>query len=261
VDALRFQLARFQAQVQAAPTVTAREKLAEDCLRKLQGMGLERSSIMRRHAVFNRVAEELKLPEQWVHDMARKLLPARRMPGAAAVNREAVAEFLSPKIKALHMAEEQLIGCVLLRPEIFRAAVVDGRSLDEALTATDFLRPEAAKLYSLITARLMDQQEVTLAGLLADLAQDGELELAKLATRAELLASAQAGEGNPEALQDMAAQAAGAMLAHQRDQQYREPRGAVAAVAGGDGEAALLRRVAEHNLANRGRPKIVRPRA
>jgi DNA primase len=246
-DALQYQLSRFQDQVKAAETVTARENLAEEFLRGLSAQGLEHSSIMRRNTVLSRVAEFLRLPEQSVRDMAKRLVPQRRpVAGATRADGPAVvAEPVSRKIKALHTAEEQLIGCLLRQPELFQTPLADGRTLDEAVTPADFIRPEAARLYSLITTRLMDKQEVTLATLLADLAQDNEMELGRLATQAEDMAGSQASPEDPQPLKSMAWDAANALLTHQRAAEYSEPRAAVAVQAAGEDEMKSMRHVQE----------------
>jgi choline dehydrogenase-like flavoprotein len=149
----------------------------------------------------------------------------------------------------LQKAEQQLIGALLLRPELFHAALADGRTLDEALTPADLETPDAAKLYQCITSRLMDQRELTLNAVLGDLAEAGQLELSSAATRAAELVADQTGS-EVERLLEMVRGAAKAILAHQRRREYEESR--AAAVSGADRAAdeAELRRIQEHNRAN-----------
>jgi DNA primase len=262
-DALQFQFERVAAQVQAADTVTGREKLAEDYLRKLAGLGLERSSIIKRDLVLYRVAELFRLPEPSLRALAKRVAASARpaagtIPGnAAAVASEPVA----PKIKSLQTAEQQLLGCLLLRPALFQTRLADGRTLDEALVPADFITPQAAKLYAMLSTRLMDQQEVSLAALLRDLAQAGDLELAKLATLAEARASEQAGEGDPQAVEALALGAAQAIQRNQRTQEYQQMRGIVPAAEDGAAVETQLRRIAEHNRANPSPARIGRLRA
>jgi DNA primase len=262
-DALQFQFERVAAQVQAADTVTGREKLAEDYLRKLAALGLERSSIIKRDLVLYRVAELFRLPEPSLRALAKRLAAAARpMAIAARGAGEAVAsEPATPKMRGLQTAEQQLLGCLLLRPELFHTRLADGRTLDEALVPADFITPPAAKLYAMLSTRLIDRQEISLAALLRDLAQADELDLAKLATLAEAQASEQAGENNPQGVEALAVGAADAIRTHHRDQEYEELRGTTPAPAGSGEVDANLRRIAEHNLAHPSPVRIGRLRA
>ncbi|MEE9212252.1 MAG: DNA primase, partial [Phycisphaeraceae bacterium] len=85
-DALTYQFERVRRQMEAATTVTGRQRLVEEYLRKLAGLGLARMGIIRRSLVIQRLAELLHLPEANLVGLLKRLAPAagRTPPGGPA---------------------------------------------------------------------------------------------------------------------------------------------------------------------------------
>src|SRR5690606_8875081 len=89
------------------------------------------------------------------------------------------------RIRALHVAERQLIGALLRHPAVFHETLMDGRTLDEALVASDMATAAGALLYQRVHDRYADGGAMTLAQMLADLASENQPSLVQYATTAE----------------------------------------------------------------------------
>ncbi len=273
-DALEYQFDRLKQQTDGADTLTGRQKLVEDYLRRLAQLGLGRPGqagigMVRRAMVMQKIAELLRIPEKAVSDLLHRLAPpsgpqvprhgqdndSQELVVSGADNPANTVAFSgrAHRLKALRVAEQELIGCLLREPGLFHQTYVEGRPLDEALTPADLVSPQAARLYDALYSRLAEGGAVTLAGLLADLAEQGQTELAALATAAEseVEAKLQAPGGEArERIQGMLVGAAQALLGHQKEEAYRRTReGAGAAapreLAAGDVEGQVARRLRE----------------
>ncbi|MEX0775942.1 MAG: DNA primase [Phycisphaeraceae bacterium] len=247
-DALTYQFQRVREQLEKADTVTGRQRLVEDYLRRLAHIGLAKPALgtaaVRRSMVLQRLAELLHLSDSVIADMLNRLVPAPfRRAGeqtsggrdeqeggqsdqigitSSEIPAQTLASGLSQhRIKALQLAERQVIGGLLQRPGYFHDVVIDGVTLDEALPPSDMISADGRRLYEWLYDHLAEGRSVTLASLLADLAQAGAPELAELATLADAEMEA-AAEQDAERMQQMMHGAAASLLAYHRDRQYRQ---------------------------------------
>jgi DNA primase len=283
-DALEFQFRRVREQLDAAETITGRQRLAEDYLRRLGAAGLESAGAIRRAMILQRLAGLLRLSESAVQDLLKRLAPAKRaaptplgtpatieQPGGdkqdGNVSPDVAPAISAPKIRAFQQAERHVIGCLLRDPGLFSQTLADGRAVDEAVTPSDFVSPPAARLYERLYQRLSDGEAPTLARLLADLAEEGEPELADLATRCESEVEALT-DADPDAVRTLFHDDANWILGYHRERQLDATREALAAVpaepAAGEPEPALderaLRRFLEERRGNPSPARIARPR-
>ncbi len=296
-DALAYQFARLGEQMDSSTTLTGRQKLADAYLTRLAQLGLGRAGTLRRALVVQRLAGLLHMGEQAVSELLiRKTAAARQAPrntprtapGTSAqpsdadipvgedgrfmgideseeyVPAEVASGETRRRLKALELAERQVIGCLIRDNQRFGQALGDGRTFDEAVSSADFVTPENRRLFERVFDRLGAGQAATLKGLLGDLASDGEQGLSDILTQAD--ADVDAATGDPGGRFDQLGQvlvlAAQALLDHHREAQYRQHKQTLATggEAGGDGpdSAQLLRRMIEHRRDNPSPVRIAR---
>ncbi len=194
-DALDYLFARMKARFDAAPSIAGRQRIAEDFLEQLGGLGLTSLRGMRRAMVLQKLSAMLGMEQA---ELAKVISNGRRPAPAfvgtsgeanSAANGNALSDLAleenTPTIRALPHAERQLIGCLLRLPELFHEPLGDGRPLDETLPPTLLGDPGCRKLYEMMYDWLAERPSMTLADVLAELAQRGEESLAALATAAE----------------------------------------------------------------------------
>ncbi len=236
VDALEYKLSRLKDELEQTDTLTGRERIAQRFLGDLVALGVLDQGSLRRAMVVGRVAGLLGVGERAVSSELERLGRSRgRAPKATAAgegdnhNEENNSENKvaphenAPRIRALRLAERQVIGCVLQQPDLFHHLLSDGNALDEALTPGEMVTPDAQRLYECIYDRLSGDEQVTLAGVLADLASDDEHDLVKLATDADAEIEACCGQDNEKLLQILDTQTE-AILRFRRERQYERKR-------------------------------------
>ncbi len=292
-DALAYQFNRLSEQMDGATTLTGRQKLADAYLTRLAQLGLARAGAIRRSLVVQRLAGMLHMGEQAVSELLiSKTEAARRAPRNAPrtspqpsdadipvgeygqfmesgeseeyVPVEVASADSRRRLKALELAERQVIGCLIRDNQRFGQALSDGRTFDEAVSAADFVSPENRRLFERLFDRLAAGEAVTLAGLLGDLAVNGEQDLSDILTQTDADVDAATG-GRFDQVGQAFALAAQALLDHHREAQYRQHKQTLAA--GGDAEgvdpdgldsAQLLRRMIEHRRDNPSPVRIAR---
>ncbi len=264
-DALAFQFARTRAQWQGIDTVTGRQKLIEDYLRRLAQMGLgtkkglgalagggsggASSATVRRAMIVQQIASLLRISESEIDKLLAQLTPMPRPspsvtpappapPSTSAENAYSAGQTLqnteeSPEpfangqseasIKALRVAERQIIGCLLLQPELFHQVYLEGRPMDEALTPMEMPTASGRLLYERMYQTLAEGQTLTLNGLLADLAETGQPDLTTLATDAFTEVEKNWGD-KLDGLMELLADSVRAILAYQRQREYQADR-------------------------------------
>lgn len=219
-DALSYQFRRFRAQLDAADTMTGRQRLAEGYLAKLAELGAERQSPIRRAMLVERLAELLGMSGQQVSDLLTAAAPRRR-PAAAAGAADALdPDPGEPKITGLVAAERLLLGCLIRRPELLHRPLADGRELFESIGPADLVTDGGRRLYAWLCRHHEAGDPVTLPRLVLELASEGQRDLAALATGAEVEAERQT-DGCEQRLAAMARSVAATLLEHQRAQNYR----------------------------------------
>jgi len=285
-DALAYQLDRVREQLDAAGTVTGRQKVAEAYLVKLAELGLTRTGALRKAFVLQRLAGLLHMGENTLNQMLRQHAPRPRPrnlpephlapkprvepatggrspgspPGSGPVgsppesagssqpippdlaDEEEADIYIPPEergaepvetasggatIKAVELAERQVIGALLRDNQLFHRTLPDGRGFDEVLVPEDFTVPTHRRLFKLIHDALAEDKALTLASLLGELASSRppqELHAWSGAlTQAELDVE-QGSLGKPEKLCELFELAVGRLLAAQADQTYRRDR-------------------------------------
>lgn len=250
-DALKYQFRRFRSQLEAADTVTGKQKAAEEFLRRIVGQGLQRSGPIRQAMVVQQLAQLLHMSEQAIHAMIKSLTPAARPAPRveSAGHAPAIASAIPPhRIKAIRLAEQHMVGCLLHKPALFHLVLADGRSLDEAVTPAELTQPELAAVYEKIYTRLSGGESPTLQGLILELAECGRLDLTAAATDAHGSVELQA-DGSEERLEQMLTGAVAAIVGQRQDRHYEQARSAMQqpGAASEESTVALLRQVAEHH--------------
>lgn len=289
-DALTYQFARLSEQMEGADTLTGRQKLADSYLTRLAQLGLSRTGTIRRSLVVQRLAGILHMSEQAVSELlGRKTAVANRAPRPAPVRdysdvpvgedgqfiesaepEEYVPETVASadsrrRLKALELAERQILGCLIRDNQRFGQVLSDGRVFDEALTSADFITPDHRRLFERVLDRLSAGEAVTLGGVLGDLASEGEQGLSDILTQADADVDAAAGD-KMEEVATVFGLAAQALLDHQREAEYRRHKQSLAAGGEVDGNAdpdgldnaQLLRRMIEHRRDNPSPVRIAR---
>ncbi|MCE9590779.1 MAG: toprim domain-containing protein [Planctomycetes bacterium] len=294
IDALDYQFRRVRSTMESSTTLTGRQRVAEEYLTTLARLGLGQAGEVRRGLLIARLAEMLHLDERTITELLRRLAPARRptapasggagvsgasaggmgpspsgntesnvQPGAEQTENNRLPDVAgSPsasKIKALQVAERNLIGCLIRHPELFHLTLSDGRALDEAVAAGDLVTPGVARLYERLHAYLSEGTQIQMALMLADLASDGETELSSLLIGAEAAVDA-ATLGDVERASRLLRAEADAILAYMRDSEYRQARAALNGNEANqtDREGQAQRLLNEHRKANPSSIRIAR---
>ncbi len=283
-DALSYQFARLSEQLDEAGTLTGRQNLADGYMTRLAQLGLSNTGSIRRALVVQRLAQMLHMSEQAVSELlTQKAQTVRRAPiphtpsdneredwqlSNHGITEESALFEVAPadsrrKLKALALAERQVIGCLIRDNQRFTNVLIDGRPFDEAVTLADFVTPENRKLFERIYSRLADGQSITIAGMLSDLASNNEQPLSDVLTQADAEVEACSGGKNNQE-EELLITAAQALVQHQREATYQRNRQTLSndiTVASGEQDAAqLLRQMIEHRRDNPSPVRIARTR-
>ncbi len=291
-DAMTYQFERLSEQMDGTTTLTGRQKLADAYLTRLAQLGLARVGAIRRALIVQRLAGILHMGEQAVSDLlTRKAATARQAPriaprpvytdvtpsedgqdSAPQEYEEYVPDGVAStdsrrRLKALELAERQVIGCLIRDNQRFGQVLADGRTFDEAVSSADFVTSENSRLFQRVFDRLGAGETITLAGLLGDLASESEQGLSDILTQADADVDAATG-GRFDQVDQLLGLAAQALLDHHREAQYRQHKqtlaagggtgGAEGADQGGLDSAQLLRRMIEHRRDNPSPVRIAR---
>lgn len=200
-DALAFQLGRVQGQLKATDTVTGRETVIQEYLRRLAQMGLAQTGSIRRSMILAKLSDLLNVGQDELAVQLKQLAPSNRFattnPSPATGSQgnwgnssENPDQNLAPgqsasRINTALPAEAQLVGCLLREPDLFHQPLTDGRHLDEAIVPEDMTDSPVRELYSLLYDRLGSGEKPALRELVSDLVVDGRQDLADLATTLE----------------------------------------------------------------------------
>ena len=160
----------------------------------------------------------------------------------------------SPTPRAINLALRHIIGCLIRQPDLFHQTLSNGASFDEALLPSEIANTDLRRLYQIIYDRLAsDEETLTLATLLADLAVNEEHGLANLATDAEAKAESLAGD-NPQTLSALIVSETESILHHDKERRYQQSRPdlieQMANVLPGSAQEARLTEIFEHRRDN-----------
>jgi len=159
------------------------------------------------------------------------------------------------------VAELQLIGGLLIQPDLLDHALFDGRTLTEALSASTSLSANAKRLYNMIKDRASNGQPMTLAVLLAELTSSQEQELCNLVTAAEVEVD-RLTEGDDQLLVQVVSAAARAIVELDLERDHRQACAEMALVDSSDGPVQgndqLWQRICDHQKNNPSVTRIAR---
>ncbi len=285
-DALTYQFNRLSERLDAAATVTGRQNVADAYLTQLAQLGLARTGALRRALVVQKLSGLLHMGEQAVSDLlqsktarlSRRPSPAdlplhTSEPGGesgqgsmAQMADDNVGDEVAPaesrrRLKAIELAERQLIGCLIRDNGRFGQVLADGRTFDQAVSPADLMTSDNRRLYQRVYDRLSRGESVVLNSLLGGLAADGEQGLSDIATQADADVDAATG-GREDQLGQLLMLASQALLSHRREAQYQQTRQALASSTDTDpdtsDQAQLLRQMIEHRRDNPSPVRIAR---
>ena len=246
-DALEYQFQRVQQNLQQSQTLTGKQKIAQDYLQRLANLGLGHKNnpinhitssanipSLRRALIIQRLSSLLHIAESEVNEILSKLSPIRTIPTsdlnsgyAQNTTKESstciACDETESTIKALQTAERQIIGSLLHQPQLFGRVTVQGRTLDEALTPGELITPLGRQLYDALYQKLTQNQNISLASFLTDLAQANQHDLANLATSAEAEIHTACAD-NHEHLTSLFLGAVQAILAFHQEKNYQQQR-------------------------------------
>jgi DNA primase len=141
-DAMSFQYRRLRSAFDQDDTIAGRQRLTEEFLERLIGLGLRNMDRLRYGQVFARLAELLGMSPSAVADAVRDRGNHRHAPHASASHTPSTA---APLVGS--DAEQTIIGCLLNRIDLLHTELSDGRELNESLQPGDFVDPQAAAIY------------------------------------------------------------------------------------------------------------------
>ena len=206
-DALVFAFSRMQANLDAAGTITGRQRVAEAFMNQLVELGLARTGGVRRAFVVSRLAEMLHMAESAVEQALDSRTPrSSRNPYQSGAENGGSADILGAdstdpaensapdelaigqnrhKLQAVGIAERRFIAALVRHNNLFHATLSDGSAIDEAISPAELAHPDHRRLYGRVYEALADGQTVELRGLCGDLAIDGQHDLTQLLTTAD----------------------------------------------------------------------------
>jgi DNA primase len=128
----------------------------------------------------------------------------------------------SSKIRAQEQAQRHLVACLLRNNDLFHSAMPDGADFCEAVPPGD-VAGEGRRVYQLLHDRFADGDNLTLLGLLAELAERGWDNERRWLTRADVEIDPMV-DDDPAKLQRLFAEAAQAILKDQRRKAHDQDR-------------------------------------
>ena len=200
-DALDWQFDRIRQRFDDAKTLTGRETIATDYLRTIAQLGISRTSPIRRAQVVQRLANLLHMPEREVDELLkqqqRQVRPVRPTPVVVEAQTSDPGDGGKPQQQlayetvtpAMRQAEQDLIGCLVHRPDGLDMTLGDGRSIAEAIGAAQFSVDDYRELYQMFRDRLAEDGDVSI----------GEL-TTRCATRQELVKAVVEAYGHVETM-------------------------------------------------------------
>jgi DNA primase len=263
-DALTYQYERVRERVESATSTIARQREVEGYMRQLVELGMDRLNVSRMGFVRQRIAELLQLTSHEVDQLFTRFMRAAqrrqrerqssdRTPDASpqtaastpGIEGDIVADeplpFAVPadgshvehavttgvELRALALAERQIIGALLRQPELFHEPLAQGHAIDEALPPAMMVTAAGGRLYERLYEHLISGNAITLSHVMTELAAGDHHDLADLAAQAEHDAEAHS-LGESARLLEMVASAVQRIRdhhqRHEHDVQYRSLR-------------------------------------
>ncbi len=273
-DALDYKFDQVRRLLGETDTLAGRHALAEEFVGRLGSLGLSqwlgRTGWTGRALMVQRLGDLLRMNTRGVEALLKQSSPSRRPAVTERSYDERVPVEENPEpgvvladlphtIKAIQVAERQLIGCLLHQPGLFHRALPDGACLDESVTPSDVTHTETQRLYTLLYEHLVEGREVTLGGVLAELASRDEQDLASLATGAESQVDEETVD-RPDKLETMFETAVAQIVSTRTQRAYQHTR--QQAIDSTDSDVTrqdqIFKEVLEHQRANPSPVRIAR---
>ncbi|HAI11110.1 MAG TPA: DNA primase [Phycisphaerales bacterium] len=161
------------------------------------------------------------------------------------------ASGMIPKVRsrALSLAERQLLGCLLHRPELFSITLGNGHAFEEAIIPGDMTSDSANALYHVVYERITAGDKLRLSSLLMELMETGRQDLANLLTQADADIE-KLGLTEAEQLEAVFRQAAAKLLETRQMDEKQETRNMALSTDSAELQENLLRQLQEHHRAN-----------
>jgi len=244
-DAMAYLLTQFESDLSESQTLSGKQDTATAFLTRLARHDIASMPGIRRALVLARLSQLLHMPEHEVLTELKRLKPRQFAP--AIPPREASEDALdgpvmtvnshddtenqqierpepnpSSKIRAQALAQRQLVACLLRNNDLFHSAMPDGADFCEAVPPGDLVG-EGSRVYQLLHDRFADGDNLTLAGLLAELAERGWDNERRWLTRADAEIDPLVGD-DPVRLERLFAESAQAMMKYRRRQAFDQDR-------------------------------------
>ncbi|MFG0250623.1 MAG: DNA primase [Phycisphaeraceae bacterium JB051] len=156
-----------------------------------------------------------------------------------------------PKVRsrALKLAERQLLGCLLHRPDLFGITLDDGHAFEEAIIPGDMTTDAANALYHVVYERITAGDALRLSSLLMELMEQGRQDLANLLTQADADIE-KLGFTEPEQLEAVFRKAAEKLLEMRQIDEKLQTRDMALNADSAELQEHLLRQIQEQHRAN-----------
>ncbi|MBG83155.1 MAG: DNA primase [Phycisphaerae bacterium] len=170
VDAIEFLLSRFSDRLDSSDGLSARQRVLEQFIESLRGLGLNEADGLRRSMLVNQIADLMGVPARDIEGLLQRSRPTRsRGPEQA----DTTPPSLQPT-GARHVAERDLIAIVLYQSELF---VEIDRSPEAVLSGDRFQDPSHMALAETMR-ELLKENPPTMQAILGNLDEEPLRELA-----------------------------------------------------------------------------------
>ena len=170
VDSIEFLLSRFRDRLDSSDGLSARQRVLEQFIESLRGLGLNEADGLRRSMLVNRIADLMAVPTRDIEGLLQRSRPAR-------TRESEQADTASPSIQstnARHVAERDMLAIVLYQSELF--SEID-RSPEVVLSGDRFLDPSHKALAETMRD-LLKENPPTMQAILGNLNEEPLRELA-----------------------------------------------------------------------------------
>ncbi|MEM6258672.1 MAG: DNA primase [Planctomycetota bacterium] len=244
-DAMQYLLSQFENDLGQTTTMAGKQDAATSFLTRLARHDIVSMPGIRRALVLARLAQLLHMPEHEVLADLKRLKPRQFTPVIPPVvedqpavdgpvmdespsfdaengNFERPQGDPSSRLRALASAERQLVACLLRDNRLFDSVMPDGADFCESVPPGD-VAGEGARVYQLLHDRFADGEQVTLLGLLSELAERGWDSERRWLTRADIELDPLISD-DPARLKRLFTEAAQALMKHQRRLAFEQDR-------------------------------------
>ena len=246
--AMQYLLTQFEADLNASGTMSGQQDVATAFLTRLARHGIAQLPGIRRALVVARLSELLHMPEHEILAELKQLKPrpftpeigpdraTENLPQADADLHSFSAETERPggdsssRLRALALAQRQLVACLLRDNTLFDTVMPDGCDFCEAVAPGD-VAGDGRRVYQLLHDRFADGESVDLRGVLAELAERGWEDDRRWLTQADTELDPQLAGGDPRQLRRMFIEAAQAICKRRRRAVFDQDRRLLAAKA------------------------------